>query len=379
MMNIAEDQPSVERVDDIPVIYGLLERMGIQGIVDRVITPHGNWSGLSPGWVVTLWLVHILSEQNHLMEPVQQWVARHELLLSTLSGQPLRALDFSDDRLAICLRALSARELWQQIESDLGLRLIRVYDLSGDVVRLDATVGTVHHDPGQQTLFQVGKAKNGLFATQFKVMLASLDPLGLPLAVDVEPGNRADDPLYLPSYQRAKQILVRDGLLVVGDSKMSALLTRANIVAGADSYLVPLADQKDAPQLLPALLTEWRAGGAAATLLFRPDDQPEEGGEPDPQRAIARGFEVTRAQSATVGESDVRWEERLLLIRSDSYMISELRPEGTRLHRRLNKAAAALMALTPPKGRGKKQMTQEGAQRAAIEQVEKKYRVQGQP
>ncbi len=373
MTSIEENTPRVERVDDIPVIYGMLERMGIQAIVDSLITPHGNWSGLSPGWVVTLWLVHILSEQNHLMEPVQQWVERHEMLLTKLGGQPLRALDFSDDRLAICLRRLSEREVWQGIESQLGLRLIRVYDLPGQVMRLDATVGAVDHEPSQGTLFQVGKAKNGLYATQFKLMLASLDPLGLPLAVDVEPGNRADDPLYLPSYQRAKTILGRDGLLVVGDSKMSALLTRATIAVGRDHYLTPLADQKDAPALLDQLLADWVERGADATLIFRPEDRPAAGSDPDPLRAIAGGFEVTRTQGATVEGQEVRWEERLLVIRSYSYMTSML----AGLHRRLDKAEAALIALTPPRGRGKQQIEDELTLRAAIDQVEKKYRVQG--
>ena len=88
MTNIEQTKPSVERVDDIPVIYGMLERMGIQAIVDSIIKPHGNWTGLSPGWVITLWLMHILSEQNHLMEPVQQWVGRHRI---TLAGGRRRA------------------------------------------------------------------------------------------------------------------------------------------------------------------------------------------------------------------------------------------------------------------------------------------------
>ena len=100
------------------------------------------------------------------------------------------------------------------------------------MVRLDATVGTVHHGLENSILFQVGKAKNGGYETQFKMMLASLDPFGLPLVVDVEPGNRADDPLYIPSYQRAKTILERDGLLIVGDSKMSALLTLGDDCGG---------------------------------------------------------------------------------------------------------------------------------------------------
>lgn len=373
MTSIELNRPRVERVDDIPVIYGMLERMGIQAIVDSVITPHGNWTGLRPGWVVTLWLVHILSEQNHLMEPVQQWVERHELILTKLSGQPVRVLDFTDDRLAICLRALSDLDVWRRIEGQLGLRLIRVYDLTSNVIRLDATVGTVHHEQKKSVLFQVGKAKNGLYATQFKLMVASLDPLGLPLVVDVEPGNRADDPLYIPSYQRAKSILAQDGLLVVGDSKMSALLTRATMEAGGDHYLTPLADQKDAPELLDQLLEDWLKRDAEATLIFRPEDRADDENEPDPKLAVACGFEVTRSQTAAVDGSETTWEERLLVIRSYSYMTSML----AGLRRRLDKAEAALIALTPPRGRGKKQITEEAILLAAIDQVEKKYRIQG--
>lgn len=115
----------VERVDDIPVVYGLLERMGIQEAIDSLIKPHGNSTGLSPGWVITVWLMHILSEQNHLMEPVQQWVGRHLYTLTQLSKQPLRELDFTDDRLAICLRDLSEVSVWHELERQVGLRLIR--------------------------------------------------------------------------------------------------------------------------------------------------------------------------------------------------------------------------------------------------------------
>ncbi len=79
-------EPYIERVDDLPLLFGLLQQMRIQVIMDEVITPHGNWQGLSPGWVMTLWLMHILSEQNHCLEPVQQWVATHLVTLQRLSG-----------------------------------------------------------------------------------------------------------------------------------------------------------------------------------------------------------------------------------------------------------------------------------------------------
>lgn len=38
-----------ERVDDIPLLYGLLDQMKLQPIIDSIIHPHGNRSGLSVG------------------------------------------------------------------------------------------------------------------------------------------------------------------------------------------------------------------------------------------------------------------------------------------------------------------------------------------
>lgn len=93
----------VERVDDIPVIFGHLHtsvspqggKMRIQAIIDQVIEPHGNWKGLSPGWLITIWLIHILTEHSHRMDRVQEWVAKRQTILQTLTGQALTELDFA--------------------------------------------------------------------------------------------------------------------------------------------------------------------------------------------------------------------------------------------------------------------------------------------
>ncbi len=47
------------------------------------------------------------------------------------------------------------------------------------------------------------------------------------------------------------------------------------------------------------------------------------------------------------------------------------------LHRRLKRAEAALVALTPPRQRGKKQIQEEAVLLSAIAAVEKKYGVKG--
>lgn len=365
--------PYIERVDDLPVLFGLLQQMRIQVIIDQVITPHGNWQGVTPGWVVTLWLMHILSEQNHCMEPVEDWAEKHLVTLCRLSGQKVTKLDFSDDRLALCLKELHKPEVWHAIERDLGQTLLRVYQLEPTTMRLDATVGTVGHNPAEHTLFKVGKAKNGLYETQFKLMLASLDPLGLPLVVDVVAGNAGDDPLYVPSYQRAKEVVKRQGILVVGDSKMSAVGIRGEIVRGEDYYLTPLAWLKDEPELLDKLLKEWREKAEEAINIFLPEDIPADGSEPDPDLAIAYGFEVSRVRESVVNGETIEWAERLVVVRSHSY--TQTMQKG--LYRRLDKAEAALNNLTPARSRGKQQIEDEQSLLGAIEKIEKQYRVQG--
>jgi transposase len=197
--------------------------------------------------------------------------------------------------------------------------------------------------------------------------------LGLALAVDIVPGDRADDPLYLPCYRRVKQVLPESGLLVIGDSKMSALKTRATIAAEGDYYLSPLAHLKDEPGLLEELLVPWVDREDEMEYVFLPEDLLEAGPVPDPELALAWGFQVNRTRQAKVAGRSVEWEEQLLVVRSQQYMQSTQKL----LHRRLDRTEKALKALTPARGRGKRQIEDEVSLLAAIQRIEEKYRVQG--
>ncbi len=95
-----------EQIDDTLLLYGLLQKMGLQSIVDKVMQPHGNRQGLGIGWTINIWLIHILREKNHCMDVVQNWSVKQ------LTGQSIVELDFTDDRLADTLRHLSDDERW---------------------------------------------------------------------------------------------------------------------------------------------------------------------------------------------------------------------------------------------------------------------------
>ena len=93
---------TVLRIDDIPLLYAQLKELGVQQIIDDVITPHGNWSGISLGYVTVVWLCYLLSESDHRLSAVESWVKQHKNLLIALSDQiGLTEKDFTDDRLVI--------------------------------------------------------------------------------------------------------------------------------------------------------------------------------------------------------------------------------------------------------------------------------------
>jgi transposase len=363
---MAEVDIQTERLDDLPLLVAQQHRMGLAEIIDGVIEPHGNRQGLSIGWTVVGWLSFILSQADHRLSFVEAWaVARLSSLQSLLPGLVM-ASDFSDDRLGDVLRYLSDDVAWGQIEQQLGGHLVRAYQLPCEQVRLDSTSAAVYHDPAQGSLFAYGVSKDHRpDLAQLKVMLAALDPLGLPLATLIVAGNRADDGLYLPVWQQARTVLGQAGLLYIGDSKMEALATRASLAQAGDYYLTPLSLKGQQAELLGSLLEPVWSKEQALTEVHDPatdDDQP---------RLVAQGYETRRTQTAVVNEQLVEWSERVLVVYSPS--LANQADQG--LTERLDHAEAKLRALTPAPGRGKRVWAELAPLQAEVETILKTHRV----
>ena len=67
---------TTERVDDIPLLIEQMQRMELPTLIDHHFPVHGNWHGLSLGWVSTIWLSSVLSRGDHRLAHVEPWVAR---------------------------------------------------------------------------------------------------------------------------------------------------------------------------------------------------------------------------------------------------------------------------------------------------------------
>jgi transposase len=350
---------TTERIDDFVVLLSLMQQMELPGILDRHLPRHWLQQGLSWGWTASIWLAHIVSQGDHRKLTVRDWVRQAHSTLEQVTGLDIRETDFTDDRLTIVLRHLADAARWQAIEQELGQHLVRVYELEEQPIRVDATTVSGYRDGGEDSLWQFGHSKDDPTLRQIKAMMATLDPLGLPLALEVVSGEQADDPLYMPVIDRVLTCLRRTGLLFVGDCKMSALATRAHLVAHEQYYLTPLALVGETAQQMPDWIQAGVARGDALTQVQSDDEK----------QVQAQGYEVSR----TCVWEGLTWQERVLVVRSHAYAETQRR----HLEDRLEKAQAALLALTPPVGRGKRQITEEAALQSAAEAVLAKHRVVG--
>jgi transposase len=357
---------TTERVDDIPILLAHSNNMGVPELLDAHFKPHGNWEGLSLGWTTSVWLTHILSEGDHRMNQVQSWVAHRLHTLHGCTEQVVREQDWSDDHLAIVLDALSDTPKWQQLETALNQRLIRIYQLKPQRVRLDSTTTSGYWTVSEEGLFQFGYSKDHRpDLPQLKVMLSALDPLGLPVATQVVAGASADDPLYIPAIQQVSASLDAHGLLYVGDCKMAALHTRALLHAQQDYYLCPLAARHLPDELLAAYVQSAWAGEHSLMDVWRTNAEGK-------AELIAQGYEQTVALHDEVDGQPISWSERRLIVRS----IQQAEASASALHTRLAKAQAAVAQLNEHK-QGKRRYCDADSLRQAVQVILKKHRVEG--
>src|SRR4051794_39805891 len=232
----------VEVVGDLPILWATLERLDLPATLDRHFPAPLHWKGpLTPGEVLSLWLLFLVSQGDHCLNHVSTWVEQHYGTLSALLGKAVLPVHFHDDRLADCLTRLSAADTFAVLERDLNRQTVRVYQLPTDTVRIDTTTANSYADVlSERGLLQFGHSKDDPDRPQFKIAAAVLDPLGMPLATAVVPGDTSDDPLYIPAVAAVRRSLGVGGRTYVGDCKMAALATRAFVAEGGDFYLCPL-------------------------------------------------------------------------------------------------------------------------------------------
>lgn len=357
-----------EQINSVPLLLGICEAMGIRTLLDAHVKPHGAWQGASVGTLVTIWLAHILQERSHCLLAVRDWVAARCQSINTILGCSLRDTDFTDDRLANVLSMLSTPQTQAALNSACVQQWVRVYRLPVHTIRLDSTSVSVYHQPDEpDSLLQLGHSKDHRpDLRQFKAMLSTLDPLGLPVCCQALAGQCADDGLYVPAYEAAANTLGTRELFVVGDSKMGALANRGHLSAHGSRYLCSYR-----PPAAGAELAAW----VERALLLREQWQVLETCQPLTGELQQLGeLVVWEREQSWCDPADSKlysWRERVLLYRSAAYQRGLC---AVRL-RQVERATVALAALWAPSGRGRKRYRTREQAEAAVAEILVRYGV----
>jgi transposase len=365
-----ETQPVIvkqERIDDIPLLLGMMRRMKIGEIIDKHQGTHHLHQGLSNGKLALGWLAYILSESDHRKSAVQDWANKHQQTLASFFGTPLRPHEFNDDRLGIVLNYLAAAP-WDDLEGDLFVSCFDVYELPTDVFRVDATASCGYHTTAPDGIMQLGHSKDHRpDLPQLKIMAAVTQPMAFLVSSAVVPGNETDDGLYWPTITEVKKKVGGSGLLFCGDCKMAALETRGRIAGAGDYYLTPLPNIGETAQQIDSWIdTAFQKDEAGQLQLFHKRTKEEE------PELIGKGYEFSRTCSVEVDNREVTWIERVQVVQS----LSHLKSQKARLEKGLQQAQGELGRLTKA-GKGRKIWRQEEDLRASIAAIEKEKGVAG--
>ena len=329
-----------ERSDDIPVLIYWLTQLDIAKIMDEALPkPHGNRQGLSYGQLSVLLLCYIMSQSDHRLCAVETWAKQHRQTLMQATGWLIADHDLSDDRLGALVEVLGENcESREAIEIGIAQGMIHAYAMPTDVARCDTTSFSVYHqvdkEKESESILRFGHSKDKRpDLRQYRQMLGTLDPAGIPLISTTLPGNGADDPIYVSAWQRLAEAIGHKDFIYLADCKAASHENRARIAQQGGYYCFPLPKTGH----VPALLESWVLNPPAVWQdVYLPEQDLEE-------EAIGVGFEMELGKlwQNPETQSPHHWLERYLVMRSD--VLAEKQKKT--LNRHLEQAEKALEKL----------------------------------
>ncbi|MFL9454176.1 hypothetical protein AB0758_24160 [Tolypothrix bouteillei VB521301_2] len=229
------------------------------------------------------------------------------------------------------------------------------------VARADTTSFSVNHtqeDSLEENLLSYGYSKDRCpDLLQYRQLLATLDPMGMPLVSATLEGNGADDPLYFPTWQKMAQVIDHKKFVFIADCKAGSIATRSQIAANGGTYCFPVPMSGQHPQYLQQWVNDSPVKIQSIRLPHQDENEP----------AVGKGFEVELGKFWLNPETNkwVRWLERYLVVYSASLAASAIRGQ----QQRINSAQTALNKLAAKPGEDSQQLAHK------VENILERYRV----
>jgi transposase len=299
----ATQHSSPRQIGAIPVIYPIVQDLGLRETVDRLCPGRTKINRGQIAEVLAL---------NRLMAPqplyhVQRWAA--QTILPDLLQVPARQL--YDQYLGRSLDALQPvlDEAWMSLVA----RAIHREGIDMSVLHYDTTSFYFEGEYDQSDLARYGYSADGKTnCKRAKVGYTVTHWEGLPCLYALLAGNIGDDSLPVSNLESVARFLKRPDVaqgqihpLIISDGKM---ITPALVVAAHDNDMFYLGPWEANSQVDSVLRSVSRTELAAHELAYRPKRQAN---DPDftPYQAVWRAFPVSYQERTLVDRGLVVWSQ----------------------------------------------------------------------
>lgn len=361
-----------EQLGDLALIADFLKSCHLVEHLDTHFVMHGSWEGPSFGKIIMGMLMYIISENDHRISHIEDWAKdRLEVLRWLLEEPDLEPKHFNDNHLGLVLEHFkgNAYGLFQQSHNK---ELLCFYDLNPPdnvlVARIDST--KIQSYGKASKLLQKGhqQANKRVDLVQAKAMLLTIDPLALPISVQVVSGNQVDDNHYIGTIERAwQESLPKQGVLIVGDTKLGNQENFYFIAHSGNYYLCPLANKQFKFDEIDEALDWVEAHQIVPSDLFRSEFCEDIAADADER--IARYVEL-EAEQRSDKATDFSWSHRRILVCSEDLRNTQLRS----LEKRTQQAMLDLYQRFTVK-QGRKTIREQADAEAFIQKTLKRYKV----
>ncbi len=202
-----------------PIIAHYIEKLNIADIF-RSCVPSDKRLIVSVSDCVKV-LIHNIITQHTALYKIPEWLETVDLAALCLSAQ--NSMQFNDDRIARTLDSVyksNRREIFFRI----ALRSIKIFELATTAIHNDTT--SVKLCGAYNAWRREPRADNGHskdHRPDLKQLVLGINVCGdgaVPLLHDVYSGNRTDDTIHIPNWERLRRLLQSTEFIYTADSKL---------------------------------------------------------------------------------------------------------------------------------------------------------------
>jgi hypothetical protein len=247
---------------------------------------------------------------------------------------------------------------WHQRAHDWPARSMAGYDGRQDVIRCEATTGSGAHEVPAEGRCPCGQRQEDPTRPQRTSLMGAWDPVGRPLSPEVGSGARADEGVDRPSIARIRHGWQTTGLVWGGAGQRRAWDTRASLARPQDWAVSPVPVPGAPAEARAAWIPVGGTPGEASACTRR--------GRTNDRGHAGRAAEGS-AGARTCGGPDGTgaWRARVFVVPAPLHA----HPQAAGLAHRRPHAEPHLAALTPPRGRGQRPLTDAAPLVEAIDRV----------